>query len=248
MNAPAALSTPPRIGLTSYRSRATFGVWDESSDLLPTSYSDVVTAAGGAPLLLPPTDPGLADVVLDGLHGLVLSGGPDVDPARYGAAADPHTGAPQHARDSWELALTKAALRRGTPLLAVCRGLQILAVALGASLIQHLPDAVGNDSHCPALGVYGRHGVQLAASSRLGTLLGTRIDVATHHHQAVEEMPAGVVATGWADDGTIEAFELLDMPWVMAVQWHPEVHDGLPLFQEFVSVSSSARDALEGVR
>jgi gamma-glutamyl-gamma-aminobutyrate hydrolase PuuD len=240
MASPTALSTvtsgPPRIGLTSYRSRATFGVWDEPSDLLPSAYSDVITAAGGAPLLLPPTNPGLADVVLDGLHGLVLSGGPDVDPARYGAAPDPHTGEPQVARDSWELALAEAALRRGLPLLAVCRGMQVLAVALGGSLLQHLPDAVGNDSHCPTLGAYGRHAVRLAAGSRLGSLLGLRIDVATHHHQAVDVLPAGAVATGWADDGTIEAFEVVDAPWAMAVQWHPEVDGGDLLFREFVSV------------
>jgi putative glutamine amidotransferase len=233
---------PPRIGLTSYRSRASFGVWDESSDLLPAAYSDVVTAVGGAPLLLPPTDSELADVVLDGLDGLVLTGGPDVDPARYGAAADPHTGEPQYARDGWELALTAAALRRQLPLLAVCRGLQVLAVALGGTLIQHLPDAVGNDSHCPTLGAYGRHGVRLAEGSRLAALLGPRIDVATHHHQAVDALPSDAVATGWADDGTIEAFELLDRPWVTAVQWHPEVYDGLPLFRDFVSSASRARD------
>lgn len=230
---------PPRIGVTCYRMRAQFGVWDQTTDLLPGLYNDVIAEAGGVAMLLPPTNPDWADVSLDGLDGLVLSGGPDVDPARYGEAADVHTGDPQVGRDDWEFALAQAALRRGMPLLAVCRGMQVLAVALGGSLVQHLPDVVGSESHCPTPGAFGRHAVRLETGSRLEGLLGGRTVVATHHHQAVDKLPDAAVAAAWADDGTLEAFELPAEPWVTAVQWHPEAYDGLALFQEFVSVSAS---------
>jgi putative glutamine amidotransferase len=231
----------PRIGLTSYRARAQFGVWDESSDLLPAAYTDVVASAGGVALLLPPTDPALADDVLEGLHGLVITGGPDVDPSRYHAALGGHTDPPQPGRDAWELALTAAALARGLPLLGVCRGMQVMAVALGGTLCQHLPDVVGNDSHRPTLGAYGRHSVRLAQGSRLAGLLGTHAVVATHHHQAVDQLPASATATGWADDGTLEAFEVVCPSWATAVQWHPEVYEGEALFRGFLSACAAWR-------
>lgn len=237
-----ARTPAPRIGLTSYRARAQFGVWDETSDLLPAAYTDSIASAGGIALLLPAADPGLADDLLDGLDGLVISGGPDVDPSRYGAAPGSHTDPPQAARDAWELALTIAARERGLPLLGVCRGMQVMAVALGGTLCQHLPDVVGNDSHRPILGAYGRHPVRLAEGSRLAALLGSRTDVATHHHQAVDTLPDSVVATGWADDGTLEAFEVAGPSWATAVQWHPEVYDGGPLFRGFVSACAAWRN------
>ncbi len=228
-----------RIGITTYREQAEFGVWSEPADLLPTSYADVVAAAGGVPLLLPPAGAPAADT-LDALDGLVLGGGADVDPARYGAPRDPRTGPPRPDRDGWELALVDGALRRGLPVLGVCRGMQVLAVALGGSLLQHLPDRVGGDAHCPTVGRHGRHGVRLAAGSRLGDLLGERAEVATYHHQAVDVLPATAVPTGWADDGTVEAFELTGSPWAVGVQWHPEVHDGARLFAGFVAACGAA--------
>lgn len=232
----------PRIGLTTYRSAAAWGVWEEPADLLPASYTDAVAAAGGVALLLPPAAPGLADAVLDGLHGLLLSGGPDVDPARYGAERSDRSGPPHTERDGWELALAAAALRRGMPLLGVCRGMQVLAVALGGTLAQHLPDVLGSDTHCPAPGVYGPHLVQLAEVSRLAGLLGTRTEVTCHHHQAVDRLPDSAIATGWAEDGTLEAIEVAGSPWVTGVQWHPEVHDGAALFKGFVTASADWRD------
>ena len=245
------MSSPPRIGLTSYREPASWGVWAEPADLLPASYSDSIAAAGGAALLLPPSPlPGemgpAAEAVLDGLHGLLLSGGPDVDPARYDAARDGHTGPPRPERDEWELTLARAALGRGTPLLGVCRGMQVVAVALGGTLVQHLPDLVGNDAHCPTPGIHGRHPVTLAAGSLLANLLGDSPVVATYHHQAVDRLPATAVATGWAGDGTIEAFEVStdEAAWTVAVQWHPEAHDGAALFNGFVEVCAAARGAV----
>ena len=245
------LGKPPRIGLTSYREPASWGAWAEPADLLPASYSDAIAAAGGVALLLPPSPlPGemapAAQAVLDGLHGLLLSGGPDVDPARYGAERDGHTGPPRPERDEWELTLARAALGRGMPLLGVCRGMQVLAVALGGTLVQHLPDSVGNAAHCPTPGIPGRHPVKLAAGSVLAGLLGDLPTVATYHHQAVDHLPAGAVATGWASDGTIEAFEVStnDSAWTVGVQWHPEAHDGEALFNGFVDVCAAARGPL----
>jgi putative glutamine amidotransferase len=234
---------PPRVGLTTYREQASWGVWAEPADLLPTSYADAVAAAGGAPLLLPPASTTAAESAVDGLHGLVLSGGADVDPLQYGAPPDERTGPVRPDRDAWELALVAAALRRDLPVLGVCRGMQVLAVALGGTLVQHLPEVVGDESHRPSVGVHGRHDVRLAAGSRIAGLLGERTEVATYHHQAVDHLPDSVDATGWADDGTVEAFEVRAAGWAVGVQWHPEVHDGAALFQAFVEACAMWRDA-----
>jgi putative glutamine amidotransferase len=233
----AHLPTPPRIGVTTYREQAAWGVWNEPADLLPASYAQSVQASGAAALLLPPGAVGTVDSVLDGLHGLLVAGGSDVDPQRYGAERDEHTGAPREDRDSWELALVGAALQRRLPVLAVCRGMQVLNVALGGDLIQHLPVAVGNDSHCPTVGVHGRHVVTLAQGSRAAAILGTQTDVATYHHQAVGRLGTGLCATGWAADATVEAVELVgsvDDGWCLGVQWHPEALAGSAIFPAFV--------------
>jgi putative glutamine amidotransferase len=235
---------PPRVGMTTYRELASWGVWSEPADLLPASYADEVVAAGGVPMLLPPSAPdqaSAADAVLDGLHGLVLAGGADVEPARYGAERDEHTGAARTDRDSWELVLTRGALDRGMPLLAICRGMQVLNVALGGDLVQHLPDVVGHDGHCPVVGQHGRHDVRLDPASRIGALLGVHAAVATYHHQGVDRLGADLAATGWADDGTVEALERAGDAWVVGVQWHPEVHDGAALFAGYVAACAAYR-------
>jgi putative glutamine amidotransferase len=240
-------ATPVRIGLTSYREPAAWGVWNEAADLLPASYADAIAVAGAVPLLLPPVVglPDLAaaaEATVEGLDGLLLSGGPDVEPSRYSAEADPHTGPARTQRDSWEIALTLAARRRDMPLLGVCRGMQVLAVALGGSLEQHLPDAVGSDSHLPTVGVHGRHPVSFAPGSRLASVIGLQTDVATYHHQAVDRLPAEGQAIGWAPDGTVEAFEVCGAAWTFGVQWHPEVHDGDALFADFVAAAAVWRE------
>ena len=227
----------PRIGLTTYRERARWGVWDEPADLLPASYADSIFEAGGVAMLLP--SPGhdsgeLAASALDGLAGLLVAGGADVDPARYGAGRDRATGPARPERDAWEISLIQQAISRDLPVLGVCRGLQVLNVALGGTLVQHLPDVVGTDDHCPIVGEHGRHDVELKSGTRLYALLGDRTTVATYHHQAVDRPGVGLRATGWAADGTIEAVESQDGSWVLGVQWHPEVHDGARLFAGFV--------------
>ncbi len=239
----------PRIGLTTYREHASWGVWSEPADLLPATYADAVQAAGGVPMLLPPgaRDPDTAaQSALDGVHGLLLSGGADLDPARYGASRDANTGTARPDRDAWELALARVALDGGLPMLGVCRGMQVLNVELGGTLVQHLPEHVGSEAHSPTVGVHGRHRVRFADGSLLATLLGTSADVATYHHQAVETLGAGLAPTAWADDGVIEAAELPGDAWVVVVQWHPEVYDRDPLFGAFVDACAAWRAAAAG--
>ena len=236
-----SVSSPPRIGLTTYRETASWGVWHEPADLLPVSYAKGVRAAGGLTLLLPPDEPSAAAAVLDGLDGLLLAGGADVDPSRYGAPRDPATGPPRRDRDAWEIALAHAAIERDVPLLAVCRGMQVLNVALGGDLVQHLPDALGTDLHCPAVGEHGRHDVTFATGSTGSAIFGARAEVATYHHQAVSTLGRGLTATGWAEDGVVEAVELSGRKWVVGVQWHPEVHAGAALFDGFVAACRAYR-------
>jgi putative glutamine amidotransferase len=234
----------PRVGLTTYREPASWGVWSEPADLLPATYAEAVQHAGGAALLLPPGFVESAAAVLDGLDALLLSGGADVDPARYGVAPDPHTGAPRPDRDEWELALARAALARELPILAVCRGLQVLNVALGGTLVQHLPDTIGTDEHCPTVGRHGEHEVRLAPDSRAGAILGAAVSVLTYHHQSVARLGSGLVATGWAHDGTIEAVERPDgAGWLLGVQWHPEARAGSAVFPALIQAARDYRAA-----
>jgi gamma-glutamyl-gamma-aminobutyrate hydrolase PuuD len=222
--------------LTTYREPAAWGVWRQPADLLPVTYTSEVAAAGGVPVLLPPAcvDEDAAAQAVDAVAGLVLTGGADVDPARYGAEPDPHTATPRTDRDGWEFLLVAAAMQRRLPVLAICRGMQVLNVALGGTLVQHLPDAVGSDAHCPTPGVHARHDVRLDPDSRIGALLGSSATVATYHHQGVADLGVGLTETGWTDDGVVEAVELAD-GWVVGVQWHPEVHDGARLFAGFLA-------------
>src|SRR5215218_5070535 len=182
--------TRPVVGITTYREAARWGVWNCPAVLVPADYVRQVSAAGGVPVLLPP----IADdvEVLNRLDALVLAGGADVDPARYGAARSPRTGPAADDRDAAELALLDGALQRDLPVLAICRGLQLLAVARGGALVQHLPDLVGSDVHVPAPGTYGDNAVRIAPGSRLAGLVGTQATWACHHHQAVDRLGDGL--------------------------------------------------------
>jgi putative glutamine amidotransferase len=231
----------PLIGISSYAQRARWGAWDDQAVLLPRRYADKVAQAGGAPVLLPP----LAGIehTLTRLDGLVLSGGGDIDPARYAAPRDPETGPASDDRDGAELALCRAALNLGLPLLGICRGLQVINVALGGTLHQHLPDIVGHNGHSPTTGRYDSHDVRVAPDSRLARVLGrTELPVPTHHHQAIDTLGRGLAATAWTADGTIEAAEAAerngdDPPFMLAVQWHPEAGDDLSLFRGLVAAA-----------
>jgi gamma-glutamyl-gamma-aminobutyrate hydrolase PuuD len=210
----------PIIGVTAYGEHARYGVWDHEAVLLPRTYPDVVIAAGGVPVLLPPVPESAAAV--DRLDAVVLAGGPDVDPDRYGATPHPRTGQPRPERDAAELAVLHRALDRGIPVLGVCRGAQVLNVGLGGTLVQHVPDAVGHSGHNPSPGVFGTVEVKLEAGSRVAAALGPTATVRCHHHQALDRLADGLVVTGRAADGLVEAVELDGAPFVVGVQWHPE--------------------------
>ncbi|MQA63592.1 MAG: gamma-glutamyl-gamma-aminobutyrate hydrolase family protein [Actinophytocola sp.] len=226
----------PRIGVTTYLERASYGVWDQESAVLPRSYVDAVVAAAGAPVLLPPLGGAYASLVA-GLDGLVLSGGADIDPSEYGQQPHEKT-VTRPGRDTFELELLREALRAGLPVLGVCRGFELLNVAFGGTLTQHLPDVVGHTAHQPAPALYGTNRITLAPGSRVAALLGAETKVRCYHHQAIDELGGGLTATGWADDGTIEAIESTDAGFVLGVQWHPEeVLDDPRLFRALVTAS-----------
>lgn len=229
----------PVIGLTAYEEDARWGVWDVASVLLPSSYVRSVVAAGGIPLLLPPV-PELIQAALPRLDGLILSGGPDVDPARYGATPLETTGPPRSDRDAAELGLLAVALAAPKPILGICRGLELLNVARGGTLLQHLPDVLGTSDHAPAPAVYGRHRVSVTPGSLLAKALGRpEVEVSSYHHQAIGELGAGLTVTAVAPDGTIEAVEDQSLPFCLAVQWHPEVGDDVSLFAALVRASQA---------
>jgi putative glutamine amidotransferase len=233
------------IGISSYAEKAKWGSWDTPCVLLPRRYADSVTRAGGIPVLLPSV-PGVEHVV-PRLDGLILAGGGDIEPARFGARAHPETGGVRPDRDTAELALAAAALDHGVPLLGICRGLQVLNVALGGTLHQHLPDLVGHEGHSPVVGGYGTHEVKVASGSRLAAVLGPaasgEFPVPTHHHQAIDRLGEGLVATAWAGDGTIEAAELAGPAFALAVQWHPEAGDDPSLFGALLAAASCPQRA-----
>jgi len=239
-------STPaarPRIGITTYLEPARWGVWEQPAVLLPHLYVDAVHRAGGVPVLLPPLPDGAAEA-LAGVDGLVLAGGADVDPAIYGAEPQEGTDPPRRDRDGWETALLAAALQTGTPVLGVCRGAQVLNVAVGGSLHQHLPDVAGTEQHRPALARHGRVAVTTAPGSALADALGGHAVVPCYHHQSIDRLGAGLTATAWADDGTVEAIEMADHDYVVGVQWHPETEPDDPrVFASLVTAAAENRDA-----
>ena len=231
------MTAKPVIGLSTYREQARFRAWDTPADLLPTRYARAVEAAGGIPVLLPQVADGAADVV-SRLDALVISGGNDVDPGRYGAEPHQRTGGWHPERDTWELALLHAADTAGLPTLGICRGMQLMAVWAGGALDQHVPDLVGHEEHSPGPDVYGSTEVKTVAGSKLQELLGDAFQVSCHHHQSVADAP-GFDITAVAPDGTAEAMEAPQRRFWMAVQWHPEVLDDLGLFRGLVRAAGS---------
>lgn len=229
----------PVIGISAYREAADWGSWKQvRADLLPSTYADAVVAAGGAPVLLPPNlDVGCAAAVLARLDGLILGGGADVDPGRYSAEPGPHTAGWRADRDASEMALIGAAAGRALPTLGICRGMQMMAVAAGGSLAQHVPDLVGHLGHSPAPGIYGRSSVEIAPASQLAGILGDRVTVPCHHHQSVAEHP-GFAPVARAADGLLEAIENPDLPFWLGVQWHPETETDGRLFEALVGAAA----------
>lgn len=209
------------VGVTTYLEQARWGVWDAPAVLLPAGYVRVVQQAGGIAVLLPPDRPAAAAAAVAPLDAVIVSGGPDVEPHRYGAVRDPRTGPAATERDEWELAVLAAAIGRGTPVVGVCRGMQLLNVLYGGTLVQHL------DGHVGAPGRFTRHRVTPVEGTLLARLTPEPHDVPTYHHQAAGRLGAGLTASAHADDGTVEAVEATGEPFVLGVQWHPEAGDDL---------------------
>ncbi len=233
----------PVIGLTTYREVAAYGVWQQRADLLPSEYAGAVTAVGGVPLLLPPTDvDGAAAAVVARLDGLVISGGADVDPSRYGAEAHPRTAGWRPDRDAWELALLGAAADVDLPVLGVCRGMQVMAVHAGGQLDQHVPDLVDHESHSPGGPEYGSVPVATVPGSRVAGLVGERVEVSCHHHQSVRTHP-GYRPAAHAADGVLEAIEAPGDRFCVGVQWHPETAADVGLLAGLVAAASRSRRA-----
>ncbi|MEW2359414.1 gamma-glutamyl-gamma-aminobutyrate hydrolase family protein [Spirillospora sp. NPDC029432] len=231
--------SPPVIGITTYLEPARWGVWVREAALLPAPYARAVERAGGVPVMLPPTG-GLrgVDALVRRLDGLVIAGGGDVDPDLYGADRHPETGPPQPQRDRFELALVRAAIEADLPFLAICRGMQVLNVARGGSLVQYLPQEVGNEDHAPAVGMVGRHRVHINPTSAVGKIMGDGADVPTYHHQAVKRLGKGLSAVAYAADQVVEAVELQGHRFGIGVQWHPEEGDDRRLFEALVAESA----------
>lgn len=212
----------PVIGVCAAVERVSWGPWNEVSAMLPMTYLLAVQRAGGIALLLPP-DPVLEqepDELLDLLDGLIMAGGTDIGPSSYGAEPHPETRSGYEGRDSFELALARRALERDIPLLGICRGMQLLNVAGGGTLVQHLPDT---DKHRHTPGVFGDHEVTLEPGSLASRATGSgRSPVKSHHHQGVDALGEGAVPSGWDEDGTIEAIEYPGQAFALGVLWHPE--------------------------
>lgn len=209
----------PLIGLTTY------GIANSPGYTVPAEYVQSIHRAGGAPLLLPPIDPGDTGRSLDLIQGLVLIGGGDIDPACYGAAAHETIYNLDTARDACEFALARRALDRQLPTLAICRGMQVVNVVLGGTLYRHLPEVVGEKIlHRRPPRETIRHTVEVDAHTLVAKAMQTnRVEIISWHHQAVDRLGEGLKATAWADDGVIEAIELAGNPYLLAVQWHPEL-------------------------
>ncbi|MFC6285187.1 gamma-glutamyl-gamma-aminobutyrate hydrolase family protein [Nocardioides sp. GCM10027113] len=231
--------TAPLIGLTTYREDAAWGVWHQRADVLPAQYAAAVEATGGIPVLLPPvTQPGAADAVVARLDGLVISGGADVDPERYGAAPHERTAGWRPDRDAWELALLDAAEAAALPVLGVCRGMQLMAVHAGGKLDQHTPDLVGHEQHSPGGDTFGDIDVTTVGGTRVAGLLGDALRVSCHHHQSVASHP-GYLPAAHAADGTLEAMEATGERFCVAVQWHPETAEDVGLLAGLVRAAAS---------
>jgi putative glutamine amidotransferase len=222
----------PVIGITTYEDQGSWRNWSARAAILPYVYVDSVRRSGGRAVLLPPGgDDAEASATVAGLDGLVVTGGPDIDPVRYGAARHPRTQVPVTARDTWDLSVTGHALRQGVPLLAICRGMQVLNVCRGGTLHQHVPDL---------------HRVRVSPDSTLATILtgDDTFEVPTKHHQSVDLLGDGLKAVAWEQDGTIEAVEAgpseLDgfSGFLLGVQWHPEQGSDLRVFGALVSAAA----------
>jgi putative glutamine amidotransferase len=238
----------PVIGLCTAVERARWSVWDQEAFLLARSYVDAVHRAGGLAIMLPP-DPELVrdpDEVLDLLDGLILAGGADVDPGSYGADAHETTVNTVPERDEFELALARRALERDVPTLGICRGMQLMNVACGGTLLQHLPESHGHHEHRRTPGSFdgADHDVRLADGSLAARAAGEELHATkSHHHQGVDVVGDGLEVSGWSSlDDLPEAIEVPDHRFALGVQWHPEADERSRLIGALVAEAAAVPD------
>jgi gamma-glutamyl-gamma-aminobutyrate hydrolase PuuD len=232
----------PVVGITTYVTDARWGYWELEAALIPADYVRAVERAGARPLLVPPSTEGVEET-LDALDGLILTGGSDLDPALYGEEPHPETFGVHRLRDDAELALLRAALERDLPVLGICRGIQVLNVALGGDLHQHVPDLVGHEGHKnDPPGQFRRHDVDVEPGTRVAALLGERTTVHSHHHQGIRRLAPGLVAAARAEDGLVEALEAPGRRFAVGVLWHPEAGEDARLFDGLVAEARRYRE------
>jgi putative glutamine amidotransferase len=230
----------PVIGICTALEKARWSVWDQEAMLLPRSYVGAVQRAGGLALMLPPDEHAVddPDEVLDLLDGLILAGGADIDPAAYGAEPHPETKGTVPERDGFELALARRALERDLPLLGICRGMQLMNVATGGTLNQHIPESHGHEDHRRAVGSFdgADHDVRLEPGSLAARAAGEEHHgTKSHHHQGIDELGEGLRVTGWSElDDLPEAIEAPDRRFALGVQWHPEADELSAVIESFV--------------
>ncbi len=235
----------PVIGITTYVTPARWSYWDAEVALVPAAYVRAVDRAGGRPLLVPPSEDGIEET-LDSVAGLLFSGGSDLDPDLYDQESHEETFGVAPERDRAELALLEAALARDMPVLAVCRGSQVLNVARGGDLVQHLPDVVGDEKHKHTPGTFADHDVTLEQGTRLAALLGEHAPVKSHHHQGFGRVGRGLRVAAHAEDGTVEAVEDPSQRFALGVLWHPEAGEDMKLFEELVRQACDYRSSRSG--
>jgi putative glutamine amidotransferase len=227
----------PIIGITGELEAARWGNWIREAVVSPVSYTRAVERAGGTPVILPPVPASSVPALIAGLSGLVLAGGRDVDPALYDEAPHQQTDLPDHRRDRFELILTRAAIDADLPFLGICRGMHILNVARGGTLIQYLPDRLGNQSHRPDPVKLTTHNLQVSAATKLGRILGESASVPAAHHQAVGRLGNGLLPVAWTADQVVEGIELDGHRFGLGVQWQPEDGGDLRLFEALVAAA-----------
>ena len=231
----------PVIGICTYLDSVRWGAWEDRAAMVPAGYVSAVQRAGGVAVLLPPDRQAIddPDPILDLIDGLILAGGVDVDPATYGHDAHPSTDPPNEDRDAFELALARRALERDLPILGICRGMQVLNVAGGGTLHQHLPEVVGHERHREVVGRFGDHDVRLDSGSLAARAAGEEVHATkSHHHQGIDALAEGFVVTGWsAGDELPEAIEAPERRYALGVQWHPEADETSRLIASLVEES-----------
>lgn len=239
------------IGLTSYIEQVSMGMWDRPAAVLPRVYTDVVLAAGATVVLLPPQPVSEATVeaVLSRIDGLVVTGGKDVDAALYGQEPHPDNDAPRRDRDAWEVALVRGAIERDLPFLGICRGMQVLNVALGGTLIQHLPDVIDSQRYSNGDATFADNPVRTIPGTRAAEILGESLDVKSYHHQALDRVAIGLTVSAMGEDEVVQAVDVDGVAFGLAVQWHPEESpEDLRLFAALTAAAGADRAGAAWIR